>query len=143
MKNILFVCKHNIFRSKLAEAYFNKINTNKNINSDSAGFIKANWLTKAQRKTVKLERKAIKKKGINLKSGSKILNVKLLKKQYLIIIISNDLPNIFKEEYMKKNLKVITWKIKDVTSKNYSEKNLIKTIDLIIKKVDGLVEKLK
>ena len=46
MKNILFVCKHNVFRSKIAEAYFKKVNQNREINAKSAGIIKAdiiNW----------------------------------------------------------------------------------------------------
>ena len=39
-KRILFVCKHNIFRSQVAENLFNKLNKNKKYISDSAGLIK-------------------------------------------------------------------------------------------------------
>ena len=143
MKNILFICKHNIFRSVAAEAYFKKINKNKNIGASSAGFIKGDWFSKSQEKLLSLQRKALKKKGINIKRKSKTLSIKLLKKQNLIIIISNDLSNIFNEDYMKQDSKIRIWKIKDVTSKNYSEKNLIKAIDSIMKKVDDLVKELK
>ena len=37
--NILFLCKYNRFRSKLAEAYFNKVNDNSNFVVRSAGLI--------------------------------------------------------------------------------------------------------
>ena len=36
---ILFVCRHNRFRSKVAEAIFNKLNKNKEIQIESAGLI--------------------------------------------------------------------------------------------------------
>ncbi|MCH8945646.1 MAG: hypothetical protein IIA85_01870 [Nanoarchaeota archaeon] len=143
MKNILFICKHNVFRSNTAEAYFKKINENKNIKASSAGFIKGDWFGKRAKEVINSQRKALKKKGINIKSKSKTLSIKLLKKQNLIIIISNDLSNIFNENYMKQDSKIRIWKIKDVTSKNYSEKNLIKAIDSIMKKVDDLVKELK
>jgi len=38
--NILFICKHNLFRSQVAENFFNKLNKNKKYKSDSAGIIK-------------------------------------------------------------------------------------------------------
>jgi len=37
--NILFVCKYNRFRSKVAEAFFNKYNKNKELKAKSAGVI--------------------------------------------------------------------------------------------------------
>jgi len=46
--NILFVCKWNRFRSKLAEAYFKKVNKNKKIKVKSAGLIKGWPLSKNQ-----------------------------------------------------------------------------------------------
>jgi len=36
---ILFVCKHNRFRSKVAEAFFNKLKKNKKIKAESAGLV--------------------------------------------------------------------------------------------------------
>ena len=44
--NILFVCKYNRFRSKIAEAYFNKINKNKLVSVKSAGIIRGNPVSK-------------------------------------------------------------------------------------------------
>ena len=144
--NLLFICKHNIFRSKVAEAYFKKINKNKNIHVDSAGFIKGAW-TKMPLHIIRIinkQKEASKKRGFKLKIQSKELSIDLLKKQDLIIIISDDLPNIFQvKEYAKKDLKVKKWKIKDIDSNNYSEKKLDYAIDQIMKKVDQLVKELK
>ena len=39
-KKILFVCKHNVFRSRTAEVLFNKYNKNKKYSANSAGLIK-------------------------------------------------------------------------------------------------------
>ena len=41
--NIIFVCKYNRFRSRVAEAYFNKINRNKNIHAYSRGVIRGDY----------------------------------------------------------------------------------------------------
>ncbi len=143
--NLLFICKHNIFRSKVAEAYFKKINKNKNIKVDSAGFIKGAWM-KIPLPVIRIlnkQKEAAKKRGFKLKIQSKELSIDLLAKQDLIIIISDDLKNIFNEkEYMKKNVKVRTWKIKDVKQANYNEKKLDYIIDQIMKRVDKLVKEL-
>ena len=52
--NILFVCRYNRFRSRIAEAYFNKINKNKNVKAKSAGLIKGSPLNP---RTVKVAKK--------------------------------------------------------------------------------------
>lgn len=140
--NLLFVCKYNVFRSKVAEAYFKKINKNKNIYVDSSGFIEANGLTKIDKITIRLQKRILNEKGLSIGTKSKGLSMRLMSKQDLIIIISDDLPNIFTEDYLKKNLEVRIWEIKDVTPKDYKE-NTGKTIDSIMKKVEKLVEELK
>lgn len=144
--NLLFICKHNLFRSKVAEAYFKKLNKNKNIQVDSAGFIKGIW-TKIPLPAIRIlnkQKEVAKKRGFKLEIQSKELSIDLLSKQDLIIIISDNLPNIFNEkEYIKKGLKVRTWKIKDVDSNNYNEKRLDNTFNQIMKMVDKLVKELK
>ncbi len=142
-KNILFVCKHNVFRSKTAEAYFNKINKNKNLKADSVRLIKLDWFDKNNTKVIDSQRKALEKKEIYVKKGSKTLSAKLIRKQDLIIVISNNISDFFHDDYVKKNLEVRIWKIKDITSENYSGKSLIHTIDSIMKKVENLVKELK
>ena len=46
---ILFICKYNAFRSKVAESYFNKMNKNKKIKAFSRGFIMGGAPDKSQR----------------------------------------------------------------------------------------------
>ena len=142
-KNILFICKHNVFRSKTAEAYFKKINKNKNLHIESAGFIKGDVLRKPDQKMADLEKKVLKKRGITFKRKSNGLSIGLMKKQDLIIIISNDLPNIFTEGYLKKSLKVRIWKIKDVVTGKDGEEEINRVVSRIIKKVDSLIKELK
>ena len=116
MKNILFVCKHNVFRSKVAEAYFKKINKNRKINASGVGIIKSDVLSKEEKEIINFQRKTAKKFGIDVQDGSNTLSTSLLKKQDLIIIVADDVPKqIFKNKfYLKPGLKVIVWNIPDV-----------------------------
>ena len=77
--NILFVCKHNMFRSRVAEAYFKKINRNKNIVADSAGIIRGRY------PLVQKEINATKSCGIDIIGKPKGLSIDLIKKQNWII----------------------------------------------------------
>ncbi len=145
MKNILFVCKHNVFRSKVAEAYFRKINKNKELKASGAGIIKADVLNETQKKIVGLQREIAKEFGINIQKDSKQLNISLLKKQDMIIIVADDVPEkIFSDPfYLKPNLKIVVWQIPDMKGEK-SDKELIKEdIKVIMKKVDKLMEELK
>lgn len=137
---ILFVCKHNIFRSKVAEAYFNKINKNRNIQSSSVGVIPGLGLTKSQEKVTRTQASVANKFGIKVIRNPRGLSVRLLREQDLIILVSNDIPiKIFNNKsYIKK---VIEWKIPDVINNN--PKAMEKTIRLIIKKIDKLNKQLE
>ncbi len=132
MKNILFICKCNVFRSKVAEAYFKKINRNKNIKVKSAGLISGAGRDPRITKTCK-------ELGIKLKGKSRGVSIKLIKWSDIIVVVANDVPkNIFKfnKKYQKK---VILWKIKDVFSTNRNISLARKrTIKKMIKKVDKL-----
>ena len=145
MKNILFVCKHNVFRSKVAEAYFNKINKNRKITADGAGLIKPDILSEVEKKMISLQKRTAKECGIDIVYGSKSLSTKLLRKQNIIIIVADDVPEyVFNSKfYLKPDLKIIVWKIPDVKGEE-SDKELIKVdIKLIMEKVNKLVEELK
>lgn len=139
MKNILFVCKHNRFRSRIAEEYFKKINSNKNINVDSAGIIMSNSPLE------KLQVKVSEDFGIKLKVKSKVLSVDLIKKQDLIIIVADDVPKILfnNKDYIDfKKTKIIRWKISDDPGgTNYNK--MRKIIKKIIKRVNILVKQLE
>jgi len=143
--NILFVCKHNVFRSKIAEAYFKKVNKNKNINVSSAGIIKSDILTKTEKRIVKFQRETAREFGIEVKDGSKSMSISLLNKQDIIIIVANDVPKkIFNNKfYLKQNLKVVVWKIFDVKKEEDYKEVVKKSIKVIMKKIDKLVEELK
>ena len=133
-KSILFVCKYNKFRSRVAEAYFKKINKNKNISVKSAGLIQGNPIKK-------LEKLISKNMGITISGNPKIMSSKQLSKIDIIIIVANDVPKeIFK--YKGKYIqKLVVWKIKD--NLNDKPKEVEKIIKQIMKKVDSLVEELK
>lgn len=131
---ILFVCKHNRFRSKFAEALFNKYNKNKKYVADSAGLIRGRYpLDKVQAEIGR-------KRGIILKGRPKGLSSELLFLQDKVIIVANDVPaSIFigRKNKNKSVLKVEVWKIPDTRSDNEKEINSI--IDKIEKKVIELV----
>ena len=135
-KNILFICKHNIFRSRVAEEYLKKIN--KNVNVSSAGLIKGISLSESQRR-------AALKFGLNISYKPKNLGEKMLTEQDLVIVVANDIPKvIFENPLYKLKGKIIIWKIKDVSNLfSPSEKNSKEIIERIIKKVDELNKKLK
>ena len=129
--NILFVCKYNRFRSKIAEAYFNSINKSEENKAKSAGIIKGSPLNSNQIN-------AAKNMGVKLQGTPQGLSTKLLKWQNAIVIVADDVPaELFKdnEEYGKK---LIIWVIPDAKSDEISESERI--IGLIKNKVDKFVE---
>lgn len=143
--NILFVCKHNVFRSKVAEAYFKKINKNKKVKAESAGLIKPDIFSEIEKKLIILQRKTAKEFGIDIIDGSKSLSIKLLKKQDIIIIVADDVPEyVFNSKfYLKSDLKIIVWKIPDVKGEESDEALIKEDILKIMKNIDKLVEDLK
>lgn len=130
--NILFVCRWNRFRSKIAEAYFNKYNRNKNLNAKSAGMFKGNAIDKGIYDSAK-------SLGLEIKGKPRGISAKLLKWQNKIIIVANDVPKvIFEDKRYHNNIEV--WKIKDTRSHKVEDKNKIgKEIE---KKVIRLVNNL-
>lgn len=128
-----------MFRSKTAEAYFKKINKNRNVIASSAGVIRGYFpLDKREVSTAKTL-------GINLTGKPQGLSIDLIKKQNLIIIVADDVPkSIFdRKEYINfKTTKIIEWGIPD----NPGATNILKLrkiIGAIMKKVDKLNEELK
>ncbi len=128
---ILFICKYNRFRSKVAEAYFKKINKNKKIKISSAGLIKG--------KPTPLNTITIAKRfGINLKKTTNPIIEKDIEKIDLIIITANNIPLSLFRNYKSK---IIKWKILDANAND--NKNIIKSIKLIMNKIEKLVKKLE
>lgn len=83
--NILFVSKYNQFRSKVAEAYFNKLNKQKGFSVTSAGlFAGASTPTNVMQ--------VAKKHRLSLKTSRTAMSVNMLGKQDLVILVGNDVP---------------------------------------------------
>ena len=134
MKKILFICKYNRFRSKIAEAIFKKLNKNKKIKVKSAGIIKGSYLDKNQIEVAK-------KIGIKLKGQPIGVSTQLLKWQDTIVIAANDVPQEIFRDNKKYGKKLIVWKIPDVEDEN--KKEIAKIIMSIEKKVKSLIKNSK
>ncbi len=131
---ILFVCKYNRFRSRVAEAYFKKINKNKKIKAESAGIIRGQYPLSS------VQVKIAKEYGLNIEGKPKSLNINQLNSANKIIVVADDIPRIVFNYPRFKN-KLIMWKIKDEWDGN--AKNNRKIIEQIIKNVKRLVKGLK
>ena len=128
MKRTLFICKYNRFRSKTAEAIFNKLNKDKSIIAKSAGLIRGGPISKEIIDSVK-------KEGYQIKGKPQGINVDLLKWHDTLVIVADNVPSeIFNSKRFGK--KVIIWKIKD-TSRNGSEEGhrIIKEIEKRVKRL--------
>ena len=100
---VLFICKHNALRSKIAEYYLKKIN--KNINVKSAGII-------SEGKTSKDEDRVLKNNGFVFDKKFSVISRSLIKWADIIIIVANDIPKkIFYRKSENKDIRV--WRIKD------------------------------
>jgi len=132
-ENILFVCRFNRTRSRIAAAYFNKINKNKKFKAKSAGLFKGSPVSKEDFNLAK-------KFGINIKGRVKAISSKLLAWQTMTIVVADDVPTVIFNRNIKyggMNLKI--FKIKD-TQYQKDPDNLVKDI---IKNVDNLIIKLE
>ena len=112
MKNILFICKYNRFRSKTAEAIFNKINKDKTI--------------------------SVKRAGLKFNGKPTGLTTKLLKWQDTMIIVADDIPKSLFKENIKYGKKLIVWNIPD--SKTDTKEEIRKITKQIEKKVKELIK---
>ena len=131
---ILFLCKFNRFRSKVAEAYFNKINRNSKNKAKSAGIIRGNPLDRKQVSVAK-------KMGINISSKPKGLTSKMLEWNDTSIVVADDIPKAVLKENKKYGKGLIVWNIPD--AKTNKDKEIKSIINQIKKKVDKLMERVK
>jgi protein-tyrosine-phosphatase len=134
---ILFICKHNVFRSRIAEEYFKKINSNKKIEAISRGIVMGGHSDKEQRGIPK------QLLGIDIDNRTPIpLKLHDLESSDKIIVVANDIPRrIFDYQKMYIQDKVFIWKIRDEQLQN--KKNIKRTTLEIKKRVDKLVRRLK
>lgn len=146
-KKVLFVCKHNIFRSKVAEAFFKKLNKNPNYYAESAGLIRWDYADTKDDLGFIAEKKVAKKFGIDLKGNARSITSGLLRDASILVIVANNVPSKFFSGYIKEKLfngKIIVWKIRDVseTDKN-KEAIALASINSIKKKSENFVRSLK
>jgi len=134
---ILFICKYNAFRSRIAEEYFNKINKNRKIKVFGRGIIMGGNSDNKQRQISK------QLLGINIAKRKPIpLTLQNLIESDLIVVVANDIPMII-FNYQLKSIKdkVIIWKIKDEQKMN--TKNIKRIILEIKRKIEDLNIKLE
>ena len=124
--NILFICKHNRFRSKISEAVFNKLNNNKKIKVDSAA-IKPDYIPVAEN-----VQKALKEIGVRRANKHPKKVTKEMLNWADIIVIAADNVNI-----KIKGKKIIKWSISDTDQVDY--KGILKRAKTIEKRVKNLI----
>ncbi len=132
---ILFVCKFNRFRSRVAEAYFRKINKDKRIKVSSGGLLEGMYPLDPREVGVAREFK------INLKGRPKNIATRFLREQDRIIIVADNVPKqIFNESYLTG--KVDVWKIRDIDndSKDDEIRKIIKEIIFHVDRLKGELE---
>lgn len=135
IKKIIFICKYNIFRSEIAEIYFNKINKNKSVKASSAGFIMGGWGDRVQKKVAKREK-------IPISFKPKPIKLKDLIQADLIVVVADDIPKIMFDYWLAPiNKKIVFWKIPDEQKMN--EKNIRKIVTAIKRKTEDLAKKLE
>ena len=134
-KKILFVCKYNAFRSRVAEEYFNK--TSPENKAISRGIImgeNSDWVQRNIAKSLL---------GINIAKRKPLpLSFQSMRDADLIIVAANYIPKIiFNYPLPSIQKKLIIWKIKDEQARN--KKNITRIVLKIKKKVDELNKKLQ
>ena len=128
---ILFVCKHNRFRSKVAEAIFNKLNKNKKIEAESAGIM----IDKLRNYIAENVIKVMKKKSYNVRGKSKQLTKEVLESIDLLIIVAN---NVDKGLFREFKGKIIKWEIPDADeSEKEKITKIIRDIEVRVKNLIG------
>ena len=124
---VLFVCKHNRFRSKVAEAFFKKYDRKDKVRS--GGIIKDIDASKNVVKVLKGFKIKLKDK-----KSRKLENRGIEWADLIVIVADNVSKSIFKGK------KILVWKISDVSQNDI--KGIKNRVNKIKKKVKGLIAKL-
>lgn len=130
--NILFVCKYNRFRSKVAEAFFNRYNKRKNVQTQSAGILVDEIRPFPADRVIKAM-ESLHAPITNIPSR-KITDEMIKWADKIIIAADNVSPDYFPPE------KTIVWEIKDASENNIRATK--KSIESIRKKVRYFVSSL-
>ena len=131
MRKILFICRHNKFRSKVGEAIFNKLNKNKTIVAESAGLIGSdnptpknvvNVLKERSYKVSRMDARRVDKNSINDYS-------------VLIIVADNVDPKFFEDSFRGR---VVWWKVSDCSEDDVE--GITERVEDIEKRVKGFID---
>ena len=125
---IIFICRHNRFRSKVGEAFFKKYNESKKIMAISRGVFR-------DKNVPNVVFNAMKKRGVIVNRESRVVSRQEVLDSDLIVNVADDVPS-----KLFKGKKVLNWNISDTDIKDV--KGINKRIDKIEKKVKKLVKKL-
>ncbi|MBI5803220.1 hypothetical protein HY448_00860 [Candidatus Pacearchaeota archaeon] len=134
---LIFVCKHNVFRSRVAEAYFKKINKNPRIKVISRGIIMGGEPDYQQ---ARISKDVL---GIDINKRKPIpLKIPEMVDADLIVVVANDIPKVvFDYQLAPIEEKVVIWNVKDEQLGN--KKNIKNILLLIKRKVDKLIKNLE
>ena len=137
--NVLFLCRANVFRSQMAEAFFNKYSKGKPFLAKSAALIGAEPMDKHVIEAMK---------NLNMdlsKNITKNISKEMVDWADLFIIMNSNLDPLFKMAIKdRKNVKFETWHIKDMQEGYPEDRRLAffsKTRDKIEIKVKDLIER--
>ena len=124
--NLLFICKANRFRSRVAEAIFNHHNKNKKVEVKSAGVN----LDTIRLYVAKIIIDLLNKKGIKMNDEkSRPVDENLIKWADKIVIVADNVdPNLFPKEKRE------VWKIED------ADESEVEKVKIIINKIEGKVK---
>jgi protein-tyrosine-phosphatase len=126
-RKILFICRHNKFRSKIAEAYLKKIN--KNVDVSSSGVVLS--YSPLDKREIEL----IKSYGLKINGKANPTTTQLLRTQDIVIIVADDVPkSLFNYRFIKG--KLFHWNVSD--EHDFDEKKIRKIIEEIVRRVDKL-----
>jgi protein-tyrosine-phosphatase len=137
---VLFVCMHNRFRSKVAEALFNKyIKQDKNKSKKFRAFSRGFKLDKDAMYVAANVKKVLRRFGIRQVDNTPRKLAPSDLRRADIIVVSAD--NVKLPKKLVRGRKIIYWKISDVSQNNY--KGILSRARIIKGKVKGLVGGLK
>ena len=136
--NLLFVCKHNRFRSKAAEALFRHHYKGESVKTKSAGLI-ADIMHPYVGRNVFL---VLKGKGISIRDdGAKRVDDFILKWADKIVIVADNVsPDMFRGKDFIAGKPIIFWDIPDVSENDMN--GIIRRVNEIEKRVLELIKSL-
>ena len=134
--NILFICKHNRFRSKVAEALFKKYNKNTNVRAYSAGLIIGGT---GHRHIAQAARHF----GITITSKQQSITKELLDAMDIIVDVADDVPSTIFKQYLTPRKKLLVWNIEDFTGEGIEprKKIMIKILSRVQKLISEVSKK--